>query len=612
MFVKVRLPLCIVTIVLPLWVFVVAPVLTRIPLSFTYTADITSIDNFYDEVTNQFTGDTFSVTRYSYDAIQPADGTHVTIQNVFDVRTVDGDPIFSVDRKYGVDRTSLAHVFGWGDEDRDGYLFAPRGLEAGESFTYWHINYDGPAEMAFVEEEEVFGLKTFVYESYYEGVDIDQTDNLTYLPEVGVTRGVRLEPHLTIWIEPVTGMLVKYTDETTAYYYDLVTGETLHPWNSFSNNYQSASVEQLAASITKTRNDYLIVHVFVPLGILALAGWLTLSAFDKKRLGVLFIVSIIAAGGVWFWMYTKVEGSVQEVTIGISRWVPEGNPAYDQNIQGFKDGLVEFGFAEHENVTYLERTASADEAMQKTIAQEFLNEEVDLVYSLTTPGTLLLKNEIQEIPIVFSVVTYPVEAGVIESLQYSDNNLVGTRNWVSVGEQLRVFKKIAPRVTHIGFVHRTTEPNSTIQLEEMRAAAELFGITVIELDGPSKEVLLEEIKKELDAGTVDALYSACDTLVQGEAEDSIIELAVEYSLPSFTCNVSGVAKGDLVGVVADFYEIGRLAGEKAGRILEGASPTSLETNTVNRPHMYVNSKRAEALGLQIPQDILSDAKEVIE
>ncbi|MFH1762511.1 MAG: ABC transporter substrate binding protein, partial [bacterium] len=106
--------------------------------------------------------------------------------------------------------------------------------------------------------------------------------------------------------------------------------------------------------------------------------------------------------------------------IGISQWV--SNPEYDRNIAGFKDKLAEYGFIENKNLKYIIKIAEADKTKQREIIKSFKDNKVDLIYSLTTPGTLIAKEIIKDIPIVFSIVTYPAKAGVIKSIENSGCN----------------------------------------------------------------------------------------------------------------------------------------------------------------------------------------------
>ncbi len=258
------------------WHQYIAPYLLRLPSDFSYQASVISHDNFYDEQAAGFSGDAVSDTKFSYDVTASRAGV-LDIKNVFDVRTPGGEKIFSVARDYGIDRSSGRHVPGRGDRDRSGYLFAPKNL-AKQDFTYWHVNYDEPATMKFQDEEDILGLTTYNYVADYHA---DQTNDLKHLPGVGTTRGVNLDINLRLWIEPQTGYLVKYEDHTTAYYYDLATGQRLNPWNQFSNSYSFDSIAAQVQKAERAKQRKLFMETIVPIlfgfaAVILLIGCVTL------------------------------------------------------------------------------------------------------------------------------------------------------------------------------------------------------------------------------------------------------------------------------------------------------------------------------------------------
>ncbi len=59
----------IVFISLPIWFFLIAPFLLKIPTDFSYKADIISVDNFYDEKNDDFQGEQYSNTQFSYEVV---------------------------------------------------------------------------------------------------------------------------------------------------------------------------------------------------------------------------------------------------------------------------------------------------------------------------------------------------------------------------------------------------------------------------------------------------------------------------------------------------------------------------------------------------------------
>ena len=276
------------------WQLVVAPYLLRLPDDFSYEASVVSRDNFYNEQLAGFDGTTISDTKFSYRVTGKNNGT-LEVNNFFDVRTTAGDKIFAVERTYGIDQQSQMHVSGRGDRERTGYLFGPPNSPK-RDFTYWHVNYDEPATMKFQNEEDILGLTTHHYAADFRA---DQTKDLKHLPGVGVTRGVDLDVNLQLWIEPETGYLVKYEDNTTAYYYDLSSGKRLNPWNQFSNSYSFGSVTSQVkkAEDGVKRKTFIATTIPVLLTIITvalLAFWVILLHRRKDGRMRMFSVSSIA------------------------------------------------------------------------------------------------------------------------------------------------------------------------------------------------------------------------------------------------------------------------------------------------------------------------------
>ena len=312
-------------------------------------------------------------------------------------------------------------------------------------------------------------------------------------------------------------------------------------------------------------------------------------------------IGLISIGGVIF----SVDDEDYFV-IGITSWV--ANEDFDNNIEGFKQSLEKFGFIEGKNVKYIIKNPNGNEFEQKRIIQSFIDNEVDLIYSLTTPGTLIAKQMTEDIPIVFSIVTYPQKAGLIETYENSGNNLVGTRNFIPAGKQFDVFYDIF-QAKKIGFLHRDGEPNSIFQFDEMRKHAEKINVEIIEINPKSIEDTESKILNIINE--IDAIYQACDTLVQSGGEEIAIKIATEHNKPTFSCNKDGVKKGALIGDVVDFKNIGVQSGEKAALILQGVNPSEIISESQKGDYIIVNLQTAKVLGIKIPQYILNISEEVI-
>ncbi len=315
----------------------------------------------------------------------------------------------------------------------------------------------------------------------------------------------------------------------------------------------------------------------------------------------LIIVTLILSG------CTVFEGK-EEIIIGITQWV--SNQEYTANIQGFKDGLAENGYIEGENIHFIIDNPEADEDRQREIIQSFIDEDVDLIYSLTTPGTLIAKEMVKDKPIVFSIVTFPVEVNIISDLRNSGNNLVGTRNYVPMAKQYYQFERIFPEVKSVAVVHRKGEPNSAIQYNEFKELLSNRGIEIVDIAAVNLDDMRAQLESKIE--DIDVMFSACDTLIQSGGEEVVIDFSRVYKKPCFSCNKDGVFKGALMGTVTDFYTLGKISGEKAAEILNGAQPSWLITESPRADYIVINKKTADELGIVIKQEILDDAVEVIE
>jgi len=266
---------------LPIWWWCISPELTKIPDDFEYNAVLFSRDNFYDADQKEFGGEFISNTEYYYQVVEKYKGI-LFIKNVFAVQQYSGEEIINVERMYGVDAKTRKHVPGYGDRDREGYLFAPPNLKKGQNFTYWHINYDQPATMEYKGEESIAGLPVYRYEANYHA---DQTFDLKHIVSPSEEMGINLDINLQLWIEPVTGRAIKYEDQTTAYFYNLTTKERIHPWNRFHNKVDEISVLK-QVEISKREKLKIFFLEYMVTGLIGLAGILSLlyQFFIRKRM----------------------------------------------------------------------------------------------------------------------------------------------------------------------------------------------------------------------------------------------------------------------------------------------------------------------------------------
>ena len=94
--------------------------------------------------------------------------------------------------------------------------------------------------------------------------------------------------------------------------------------------------------------------------------------------------------------------------------------------------------------------------------------------------------------------------------------------------------------------------------------------------------------------------------------DLIIALAAKHKLPAVYAYRYFAAGGGLMSYAPDTADGYRRAASYVDRILKGEKPADLPVQAPTKYELVINIKTAKALGLEVPQSLLSTADEVIE
>jgi putative ABC transport system substrate-binding protein len=89
-------------------------------------------------------------------------------------------------------------------------------------------------------------------------------------------------------------------------------------------------------------------------------------------------------------------------------------------------------------------------------------------------------------------------------------------------------------------------------------------------------------------------------------------LASRFRLPAVYPFRNFTVAGGLVSYGTNQIEMWRLGASYVDRVLRGAKPADLPAQFPTKYELVVNLKTAKALGLNVPQNLLARADEVIE
>jgi putative ABC transport system substrate-binding protein len=314
----------------------------------------------------------------------------------------------------------------------------------------------------------------------------------------------------------------------------------------------------------------------------------------KKFIAMVLIVPVLLTGCNTNATTSNNKGSATEsnkvYTIGISQLLE--HPSLDQAREGFIDGLksheVDFEF-DYAN-------AQGDTANTRIIAEKFVKNKVDMIYSIATLSTQSVKQATKEtnIPVLFSSVTDPVYSQIVESTEKIEN-VTGVTDKVYALEILKSAKDLKKVAKVVGIIYNTGESNSEVQVEEVKAAAKELGMTV-ETVGITTVNDIPQAVNTL-AKTIDVMYIISDNIV-ASAIDLLANLCVENNIITLSTIESQAANGILMSNGLNYYNLGKQVAEMAKKILvDGIEIKEVHIEQPSNLNKVVNIKTMEALGL---------------
>lgn len=262
--------------------------------------------------------------------------------------------------------------------------------------------------------------------------------------------------------------------------------------------------------------------------------------------------------------------------------------------EGFLNVLEEAGYVEGENLNVDYQNAQLDQSNLQTMSER-LSGQNDLILAIATPAAVSLANVDQETPILFTAITDPVDADLVESLDAPGGNLTGTTDAGPIKEQIDLLLSLITDPAQIGIIYNSSEPNSVIQGDQATELLEAAGVQVV-LKTVSSTNEVQQAMESL-AGDVQGIYIPTDNTL-ASTMGSVKQVAEANKLPVVAASTDQVKAGGLATYGIDYYELGRQTGEMALEIIEeGADPATMPVQSSEVLDLVVNEEVAEALSI---------------
>lgn len=298
-------------------------------------------------------------------------------------------------------------------------------------------------------------------------------------------------------------------------------------------------------------------------------------------------------------------GSKQEYSVGISQFAVHGS--LDNCREGFLEGLKEEGIAEGENLKIEYVNAQADAGTAGMTASNFVSKKVDLICAIATPTAMTAYNATMntEIPVIYTAVSDPVEAGLANEDGSPVGNITGTSDALAVDAQLQMIREVLPDAVKIGIIYTTSEANSISTVAEYKELAGIYGFEIVDTGVTAmSEVALAAADI---AGKVDCITNLTDNTVVS-ALQTVLEEANKKKIPVFGSEVEQVKAGCVASMGLEYFELGKQTGKMAAKVLKGeAKASEMNYEVISEPSLYVNFAAAEKIGLELPANYKEDA-----
>lgn len=326
----------------------------------------------------------------------------------------------------------------------------------------------------------------------------------------------------------------------------------------------------------------------------------------KKRIISIVMISVLAV--------TLMAGcsakKQDKIVIGIGQFAEHGS--LDNCREGFIAGLAQAGYKEGENLKIYYENAQSDTNMTSQISNNFVSKKVDLIVTIATPmaQSAFGATRNTDIPVIYTAVTDPIKAELAKLDGSPNGNTTGTSDKLPVDEQLKMIRQILPEAKKIGIMYSTSEVNSLSTIEEYKAVAADYGFEIVEsgisttADIPlAADSLLEK---------VDCINNLTDNTVVS-ALPIILDKASKKNIPVFGSEIEQVKIGCLASMGLDYFDLGVQTGKIAAQVI-GKEKEAREINfeIIDEFAFYGNTAVADNLGIILPEELVSSAKEMFD
>jgi len=276
---------------------------------------------------------------------------------------------------------------------------------------------------------------------------------------------------------------------------------------------------------------------------------------------------------------------------------------------GLREGLRDLGYIEGKTIILESRPPGPTPEALRWIAADLARSKVDLLVVFSTPAARAALDA-TKLPVVF-LAGDPVAAGLAASLARPGGNATGVSLVTSelTAKRLELLRLAAPRAQRFLILTNSANPTTALQLAGAREGARALGVQLVTLD-TRNAAELEAVLGRLSQSSAGGVVVSAELLFLANRA-RIARALRETKLPAIFPATEYHDAGVLLSYGPSLKQAMRRVAVFVDKILRGARPSDLPIEQVAKVELVIDLRVAHAQGLEIPQDLLLRADEVI-
>lgn len=297
--------------------------------------------------------------------------------------------------------------------------------------------------------------------------------------------------------------------------------------------------------------------------------------------------------------------------VGIIQFVDDASL---NQIEAAIEARLEEAGAEGENTyTCVLQNGQADGTLLSQIAAQMVADEVDIIVPIATPAAQIVQTatEDNQIPVVFSAVSDPVGAGLVESMEAPGANITGTSDALDTTAILKLMLIENPELKKVGLLYSQSEDASKQPIEDAKAFFDEKGIEYVEATGTNNTEVMQAADALVAAG-VETVFTPTDNTIM-TAELAIYEKFAEAGILHYGGADSFALNGAFCGYGVDYTNLGTATADLIIEILDGADTAKTPVQTFDNGIATVNTEIAEKTGADYSgfADVCTEVRETV-